>query len=102
MVEERFCVDCGKSSRAWIGAIEAKDGGVCGDCARTRCDAVGELAKRLREWRRAERVAVIAMVWLAGKLSKKGKLSTAWLKEAFEIAEKAADKEMKDEIEQGR
>jgi hypothetical protein len=42
--EERFCIDCGKPSRGWIGAIETDAGGVCGNCAVARCNKYAILA----------------------------------------------------------
>ncbi len=48
---EEKCLDCGKPSKAWIGAIPLSDGSgsVCGDCAQKRCDEHAILCARLSE-----------------------------------------------------
>jgi hypothetical protein len=60
MVEERFCIDCGKSSRAWVGAIETTLGGVCGTCAQNRCSKYPALLREIEELGEAGRTVVEA------------------------------------------
>lgn len=100
---EFICKDCGEKScssvgGAWIGDDENRYW-LGGSCLVNRAKSVDglraelEAAKaRIEELAKAEKTATMAMVYLAGQLATKEKMSPDWIQEAIRLAEKEIEK----------